>query len=360
MMNWKNFFLIVGVPLLIFYGFVITIYYAFISGLLLIFFIVGLCCLRKKHFWRRLSKLSIAMFICFFVVLSNPLIWPDQFYRHVNPSVMITPQAPAVTALNDTTELWNYIENVSIPGYTQSQFLALTESRKLELISDYCLDKIDYLNIHYQYYVFDRIATPTEAITTGTGDCQAHAVVTTSLLIYLGYNAYAAETPFHWYTVVFLDDGTPIYLNRLLGNGIYCSAPEFLMNDRSMLYTMNFAWLVVDVVFAPHFNNTFDEVFQDPLYWIIFPIALLAIAAIFTAVIKLQDKPTKKEFLRNTLLTGLVLNVGFVLWTALSFFILGFTVLILLVTVVLALQLLSHDFFLKTRTSTEEKLKDTK
>ncbi|CAF1023888.1 unnamed protein product, partial [Didymodactylos carnosus] len=32
------------------------------------------------------------------------------------------------------------------------------------------------------------------------GDCQGQAVTTTSLLISMGFNAWAVETPFHWWT----------------------------------------------------------------------------------------------------------------------------------------------------------------
>ncbi|MHA1145585.1 MAG: hypothetical protein ACTSRW_12670 [Candidatus Helarchaeota archaeon] len=346
-MNWKKFFLYVGIPLLIFYIFLITIYFAFISGLLIIVLITGICCLRKKNFWRRAGKLPIALFICFFILVSNPFIWPEQFYRHVNVSTLITPNAPAVTALNSSEPNMLYDWLNSSKSINETEFAALDKPAKLELISDFCLFKIQYLNIHFQYFVILRVATPTEALISGHGDCQAQAVVTASFLQYLGYNAYAAETPLHWYTVVFLEDGTPIYLNRIINNGFVCSGPEILINQYGAFYTMNWLHLIVDVATAPHFNNTLNESFQDPMMWLLFPFILLAIAALFTFIIRFEDKPSKKEFLRNTLLSTLVLNVGFITLTILSYFFMITTIFIMLVTIIATVQLLSHNFFFK-------------
>ena len=53
------------------------------------------------------------------------------------------------------------------------------------------------------------INTPAEAIAQGRDDCRGQAVVTVSVLIGLGYNAYVVEMPWHWWTMVY--NGTDAY-----------------------------------------------------------------------------------------------------------------------------------------------------
>ncbi|MHA1730919.1 MAG: hypothetical protein ACTSU5_03205 [Promethearchaeota archaeon] len=344
--DWKKFFLLVGVPALAFYFFLVTTFFAFIAGLLAVFFLVGLACVRFRdgRFWKSASKLSIAMLACFTLMISNPIIWPQQIARHLDPALIVTPQAPEVEALNGSGGLWAWLEREE--GLNASEFDALDEPTKLNHISDYVLDDVvTWTPIQEQYGVLDRLATPAEAITSHRGDCQAQTVVTVSLLIYLGYNAYACETPFHWYTVVFLANGTPVYLYRVINDGFRCSDPEILINHEGVLYTMNWAELLVDVVMSPHFNNSLNGFFQEPGNWPWFVPLLLGLGLFLTAVIKETELASWSHFLKLGLASGGAIVAGFATWTTLSTIWMSITAPLLLVTVLVAVRLIENDFF---------------
>ncbi len=342
----KKIFFCMGLPALAFYFFVATIYFAFIGGAMAFVFLVGVCCLRKKDFWVRANKLALAMFGIYILLVPNPLMWPQQIERHINPALLITPGAPEVQDLNSTNRFWDWISTTE--GLSVSQFEALDEPTKLRHLSDYCLFVVNWTDIAVQYGVIARVATPAEAITSGHGDCQAQTVTTTSLLIYLGYNAYAAETPLHWYTVVYLANGTPVYLDRIVGElRLTASDPELLLNDKGMWYTKNWATLFPDIVFNPHLNRNFlNTALQNPIIWTFLPVALLGAGILLKLIISVQDRPKKKVILKEGIYTGGMLNSGFLLATGLSFATPLSTLLVLIVAIVVAVQVTSHNFFL--------------
>ncbi len=341
----KKLFLCVGLPALTFYFFLATIYFAFIAGLLVLVFLVGVCCLRKKDFWLRASKLAVAMVGIYVLLVPNPLMWPQQVERHLNPALLITPGAPEVQGLNDTDKFWDWIATTE--GLSVSQFEALDEPTRLRHWSDYCLIVVNWTDIAVQYGVIARVATPVEAITSGHGDCQAQSVTTTSLLIYLGYNAYACESPLHWYTVVYLANGTPVYLDRIVGVlRLTASDPEFLMNDKGIWYSKNWATIFPDILFNPHLNRNFLNTFlQTPLMWTFLPLALLGVGILFKCATSAPDKVGKKAILKGGLFAGLLLNGGFLLAMGLSFAFPLLTFLFLLVIIVITVQVTSHNFF---------------
>lgn len=341
----KKLFLCVGVPAFTFYFFLATIYFAFISGVMVLVFLVGLCCLRKKDFWLRANKLALAMVGIYVLLVPNPLMWPQQIERHLNPTLLITPEAPEVQDLNSTAKFWDWL--MEMEGISVSQYEALDEPTKLRYRSDYCLIVVNWTDISVQYGVIARVATPAEAVTSGHGDCQAQTVTTTSLLIYLGYNAYAAESPLHWYTVVFLGNGSPVYLDRIVGDlRLTASDPEMLLNDKGLWYSKNWVSLFPDIVFNAHLNRNFlDSFLQTPLMWTFLPLVFLGMGILLKWIVSAQDKPGRKGILKDGIYAGLILNGGCVFATGISFATPLLTLLILLIVIIMTVQITSHDFF---------------
>lgn len=344
-MNWRKCFLGVGIPLFAFFLFVINIYFAFISGVLIIFLLTGLTTIRRDHIWERLTKLSAACFLLFILLVSNPLIWPDQFSRHINSDRIITPNNSAVTGLNDTDEIWSWMNTQQ--GLTIEQFEQLNDPEKLDLIEQYFLDIIEWIEIHYQYGVLKRLATPEEAITSSQGDCQAQTCAMVSFLIYMGYNAYAAETPMHWYAVVYLSDGTEVFLYRIIDDGFRCSDPEVLIGDDEVLYTMKTPQLLWDIIVDDHMNENmfFPAIEQIGTFF-----AFLAIFGVFGAIIALmeirirtQEPKEIGQYLKKPLLAGmLTMMVGVILARIVPIFVPRAFTAVLLITILIAVKLVQN------------------
>ena len=339
MLFWKKLFILLGIPLLIFYIIMIIIYYAFLSSVWLIALIVGFFCLRKNRIWRRMTKLSIAMFVCVFILISNPFYWPSQIHRHIDPSLIVTPNAPAVQHLNETTEYWAYLNNTY--SLNQSTYKNLTDYQKIHYVEDYCLDKIEYLNIQYIWWVIDYVATPTEVLQKGVGDCQHRTVVMVSFLIYLGYNAYCAECPLHWYPVVFLDNGSMIYLYH-----VNWTDPQVLINDKEVIFAMNLPQRLFDTLSHFSLNDPIRNLINTPIFWSIFLFCAFLISFLLVLLIKTSGVTTKKKKMTNILFGGTFFNLGFLCIMAISSIFPSITLISLIIVIILDVQLISHNFFM--------------
>ena len=338
-MIWRKLFIFLGIPLLIFYIFMMTIYFGFISTIWFIALLVGLSCLRKNKFWRRTTKMSIALFIFMFILISNPLYWPQQIMRHLNTSLIITPNAPAIQQLNGTSPgtFWYYM-NTTHNVNSSFFYNNLNEPQQLHYIEEYVLWKIKYTYIYNVYGVIDYVATPTEALQVGTGDCQSRTVVMTSFLIYLGYDAWAVETPFHWYTRVYLTNGSYIYLYRHNGTD-----PIVRINDHSVIFEKNVFEISLLILQHKKINDPINYFIRQPIFWtVLIPLSFL-IAYIFVLIIRTSGVPTQKKKMTNILFGGTFLNLAFLFILAISSL---YPPTLLLITIILEVQLISHNFFM--------------
>ncbi|HME52908.1 MAG TPA: hypothetical protein VKM55_11870 [Candidatus Lokiarchaeia archaeon] len=161
---------------------------------------------------------------------------------------MITPGEPAVQALNDSSNLWAYIKNTY--HVTPQQFKTWAIRDQVRRIF-YYVDSI----IHYAYdidnnHVFDYVSTPKEVLAARKDDCQGISCVLVSLLVYLGYDAYACECPFHWYVRVFYINGTT---NETTYVDVYRSSnqpdPLYMFNETSTIFPENIFW-TINVTFS--------------------------------------------------------------------------------------------------------------
>ncbi len=125
--------------------------------------------------------------------------------RRLDHRLIITPADSAVQALNSSANLWAYIAS-HYSGATPETFETWELPDQVRRIFYYIDDLIDYEYDIDNNYVFDHVATPAEVLASGKDDCQGISCVLTSLLIYLGYDAYICETPFHWYVRVYYYD----------------------------------------------------------------------------------------------------------------------------------------------------------
>ncbi|MBD3229395.1 MAG: hypothetical protein GF329_14515 [Candidatus Lokiarchaeota archaeon] len=342
MLLWKKLFLSIGIPLLAFYIFMTVIYFGFLSTVWFIALIVGLCCLRKNRIWRRATKMSVALFIFMFLLIWNPLYWPAQISRHLDTSQIITPNATAVQNLNSTTpgNFWDYLNGTY--GVNASQFYTnSTEVQQFHYIEEFVLDKIEFKYLLETYGVIDYVATPTEAIVRGKGDCQSRTVVMTSFLIYMGYDAWAVETPFHWYTRAYLSNGSYIYLYR--NNR---TEPIVRMNHEQVVFEMNLFESSLLVLTHHRITDPLNSLFSQPTFWmVILPISF-GISFLLVLLIKTSGVTTKKKKISNTLFGGTFLNLSFLLLLALSTIVPSLSLIILIISIILTVQLISHNFFM--------------
>jgi hypothetical protein len=251
----------------------------------------------------------------------------------------VTPNAPAIQQLNDTTEYWSYI--LSNYGIDQPSYKNLTEIQKLLYIEDFCLDKVEYLNIQYIWGVIDYVATPTEVLERGVGDCQHRTVVMVSFLIYLGYDAWCAECPLHWYPRVFLNDTTHVDLYK-----VNWTEPHILINDKERKFVMNLPMRLYDTLTHFSLNEPINEFFNSFMFWILLaPFSLIA-SSLLVLLLKTSGKQTKKKKLYNIFLGTIFFIFGFLMIMVIGNLYTPLTLIILIGIIVLNVQLLSHNFFL--------------
>ncbi len=272
----------------------------------------------KKKIYPGLSKLSIAMILIFTLLVSNPAYWPSQIVRHIDVSRVITPNDPAVQQLNSTAPgyLWDYMNTYYgiSPAYFHSA--NMTDDQRLENMTDFVLDwVIEYYFIPEVYYVIDYVSTPAQAIYHGKGDCHSRTIVMVSLFIFMGYDAWACETPYHWYTMVNLS-GTPHYYYRDVldyeggAQNQNWTDPQIMFNNETIIHTMNTFERLGDVVFGYPFYDKIKDLFNiDAVQKAIWPV-LVGLGLLMTAVIR-STNPKKKNYLKNGLFAGLILVLGF-------------------------------------------------
>jgi len=261
MTQQKTFFLVIGLPTFIFFFFLVSQVYFIMSVFLIAFFLVFLVgfCLQKKDVWLRLTKMGVLLFLIFFLLFPNPVDWNNQLSRRIDRHQLITPNDPKIAMLSE-----NFYSRYG------SEFSDLDEASQVVLVQSYILRIIDY---SYDYfapsrYAFDHLATVDEILnndaTHGTDDCDGIAIVTCSLLIYMGYDAFIAEGDFHWWTVVFTEGtrdwyrGKTVQLNWWPALGY----PYYIFNEEILMITQPVAQSIISVLTDPYWIGFYYDYFQ--------------------------------------------------------------------------------------------------
>jgi len=258
----------------------------------------------------------------------------------MNPMAMITPTHPSVTNLNDDTMLWQYL--LTEKGMNKAAFWAETNATQLQLMTDYILDEVVvYKFLHEIYGVFAYCADAPEVIAHGEGDCHSRTMVLVSFFIYMGYDAYACEAPLHWYPMVNLG-GVQHYYYR-----VNWTDPTFMFNDKAVVFRLNPIQALIDVMFHRSLNEI-GYVLQAPIAWLpILPLAFFGLGSLFTVISNTGEKLTKKDFLKKSLMTTVVLLMGTLVALTLFQLLPQSPLFIMLMGIVVSMRLLHEDYFFK-------------
>jgi len=305
----KRIFLYIGLPLLIFMIFIISIYYVIhLLWYLTITVITLLTTYRKERRYISLTKLPIILFLWFLFICWNPVYWPQQIYLHLNRAALITPNDPCII---------NLYNNFTTSAFYRGPYNRSTIQGQLNELSDiksYLDTRIPYVLDSDQYYVLDYIATPAQVLAIGKDDCDGMAVVCVSLLIYLHYEAYIAESDMHWWTYVKIYGGNltesvgqnymVVYLNWWNGIG----EPYVIFNQTTVIFPQPLLVSWTHQMTDPYYVQYIQKI-GSPLIGLV-PIAGLLFGFLFAFGVSFPRKyPKKRMHLVNMLLAALVLGV---------------------------------------------------
>ncbi|TFF90282.1 MAG: hypothetical protein EU548_03825, partial [Promethearchaeota archaeon] len=183
----------------------------------------------KEIFHKRFLMTGLLLGIITLALFPNLPRIPSQIERRIDRcNLTITPDNPKVKEFTK-----KFLDEQG----GEEIFNNLSLRDRLDEINDYIQLKIVWTpDIETQYMAGD-ICTPEEAITLGKDDCRGQAVTTVSMLIYLGYDAYVVEMAWHWYTIVFDDDGKEYKVNQYGHLGNTKQYPILMIwNDEEIIY----------------------------------------------------------------------------------------------------------------------------
>ncbi len=346
MVNWKKFFLFVGIPLIAFYIFLIGILFAFISGLFLWVLIIGCGSLffNKKGIWKSLFKLSIAFLFIIFLFYPNILVLPGQIVNHIDRGRVINPNEPLVQQLNSTSPgyMWDYLNTTY--GITPAYFYSvnMTDDQRLENMTDYIITEvIQYVEVMEQYFVLDYVPTVREAIQRGWGDCRARTATMVSFFLFMEYNqTYAVEDAFHTYTCVFLGpDKTDPHYYYTRGRTDYM----IMYNHEEIIFTKNIFERLGYIFFHERFAKEMRELFQAPTTLYIIPGVFIGLGFLLPLVVSSKDdEKIERKYLKNALLSSIITISSFVFIITIGMMVPQ----IILLTVALAIMITVHAIHL--------------
>ncbi len=324
--------------------------------------VILLAMYRKERKYITLTKLAFVLFLWFVFICWNPLYWPQQINRRLNRSSLITPDAPCIAeAYNDFLISPQY--NGPYENTTQGQLAELNDIQEFLYPNPYT----GYIQYEYDFNkypgVFDHVPTPEEVLADRKDDCDGIAVVTVSLLIYLGYDAYVAESDSHWWTYVKIYNGTLdpdggithtiVYLNWWDEIG----EPYLIFNQTAviLMQPLYISWwdqmtnpyyitIIQDAFFTDEFGFTLSEL----PYIALLPVAIFLLGFILSFSVGFPRKYEKKRMhLANALLASLVLGLTLVLILLLPTTLLMYGNFILLGSIGILAFVIERDYFTK-------------
>jgi len=244
----RFFFIIFGIPMIVLAILVFLSYMVFFTTMLFVALgVIAVAMLpravKTRKFYLYGLKVGIIFTITFFCLVPNPFIWSEQISRRLDHRQLLTPGEPAVQALNDSSNLWTYINDHY--HATPEQFKTWPVSYQARRVLYYVESIITYTYDIDNDHVFDHVATPKETLASRKDDCQGISCVLVSLLLYLGYNAYVCECPFHWYVRVYYLNATT---NATTYIDVYRSSsqpdPFYMFNETATIFPENIFWTI--------------------------------------------------------------------------------------------------------------------
>jgi len=344
----KQIFLYIGLPLLIFMIFIMAIYYVIhLLWYLTIAIVTLLSLYRKERKYITLTKLALVLFLWFLFICWNPIYWPQQIYRHLDRGSVITPNAQCIIDLNI-----NFTNSVFYHGpYNRSTIQGQLD--QLSDIQDFIDQRIPYVLDSVQYGVLDHVPIPAEVLATGQDDCDGMAVVTVSLLTYLNYSAYVAESDMHWWTYVKIYGEalnssirgrtyTVVYLNWWDDIG----EPYVIFNQTTVIFPQPLIISWAHQMTDPYYVQYIQEI-GLPFIGLV-PIAALLVGFLFAFGVSFpRTYPKKRMHLANMLLASLVLGVLLFVLIVLPSNLLNCGTLMLISTIGILAFIIERDYLTK-------------
>ncbi len=328
----KKSFMLIGIPCFVFVFYMLfNFYLLFTASFLAIFITAVAALLRRNKIYFNATKIGLLMVI--FILISNYNIFalPGQIARHSlgGRQSLLQPNHPGIRALNVSFYEWHY------DLYNES-FNDLNETTRDELelkmmrVDHYILDyKTDWTDDSLTYGNPDYVATLDEIFASdsnGDGvledDCDGITVLTASLLLYMGYNAYVAECLSHWNTIVFPEGADPTTLEGFQ-QGIHLYNPwgrpsYYIFNQEQVIFPPGRPILgsMIEIIFDAGIYEEFAYMFMGgidlPLYQVIIIAygALLAVSLVLYIIVKMGmprsnlDKKTKRKRFIATVFRG--------------------------------------------------------
>lgn len=239
-------FATVGLPVLAFMLIISIAYIVFFSVMFFVaagFITVAMLprAIKTRQGYLLGVKVALFMLVAFTALVPNPLIWGQQVARRLDHASLITPGDPAVQALNGTGSdgLWTYMQDRY--GASPATFASWSLPVQVQRVYYYIRSIITYRYDIDNNQVFDHVATPREVLESRRDDCQGISCLLASLLVFLGYNAFVCEVPFHWYVRVFYvneTDGTPVHVD--LYRTSRHPEPFYMFNETTIIFHQDF------------------------------------------------------------------------------------------------------------------------
>ena len=316
---------------------------------------------RKERKYIALTKVGFVMFLWFVFMCINPIYWPSQISRRLNRGSLITPDAQCITDLNNTLFSSPYYN----PPYNRS-----TIQGQLDELSDIQFflyspgaNDDDWINYTYDFFqypgVFDHVPTPEEVLANRQDDCDGIAVVTVSLLVRLGYEAYVAESDSHWWTYVKIygedlnssirgKTYTVVYLNWWEGIG----EPYMIFNQTTVIITQPLFYSWYDQMTDGYYIYIIQEfgwpLLESPIFVAVVPFAIFLLGLLFSFGIAFPRHYSKKYMhLANAGLAALTIGLLLVGLLFLPEALMPAGTLILLVTIGVLAFVIERDYFTK-------------
>ncbi|MHA1277760.1 MAG: hypothetical protein ACTSQ8_11250 [Candidatus Helarchaeota archaeon] len=318
----KKIFFFFGLPLLCFMVF-IAIIYVVLHFLWFMTFaaIVLISIYRRDRKYITLTKLALVMFLWFVFICYNPAYWGQQISRHLDRGQLITPDAQCITNLNTTFVYSPFYNGPYNRSTLEGQMQELSDVQFFLYSPNENPD--DWINYTYDFFqypgVFDHIPIPEEVLANRQDDCDGIAVVTVSLLVRLGYEAYVAESDSHWWTYVKIygenlnasirgKTYTVVYLNWREGIG-----EPYLIFNQTRIIIMQPLWIswwdqMTDGYYITIIQEFGLPLLSNPVIWIGLPFTLFILGFLFSFGVSFpRHYPSKKMHFSNTFLATGVL-----------------------------------------------------
>ncbi len=300
----KKIFLCVGLPLLIFLGFIMATFYMILTvfaGIILAALIGGT--LRRDRVWKRLTRLAVLFFMVFVILFPNVTRWPEQIARRLpgGRQALIEPTYPGFPELNasfHSWHVWKYGDTFESVTDFENQTRHVDEyirRNRTQYTFDYT-NPLYMLNDHLP--TVDQVFHSNDTVGgVWHDDCDGMTVVTASFLIFLGYNAFISETYFHWQTIVFPAGANPhtvegynqgIVLYRINPNELTLSFYLFNKTDMFIAPTLTVWDGIRDNIFDSWIvDSIFGDTGLEPWVWAIaIPIVAFVLCLLFATLLR--------------------------------------------------------------------------